>query len=81
MPSACMYLGLPFQGAVVQGANMLYVYIPLEDMLQNKAVDMAFSVDTKYRHIQGKTNVIRKLDSHSGTLYNIHRWEPKFCLL
>ena len=64
-----MHLGLPFQGAVVQGANMLYVYIPLEDICFRTKLwtCMAFSVDTKYHHIQGKANVIHKLDSHSET--------------
>ena len=42
-----MHLGLPFQDTVVQGANMLYVYMPLEDVLQNEAVGMAFSVEIK----------------------------------
>ena len=38
-----MHLGLPFQGAVVQGD------MPLEDVFQNKVVCMFFSVDTKYQ--------------------------------
>jgi len=36
-----MHLGLPFQGA-----NTLYMYMPLQDVLQNKAAGMNFSVDT-----------------------------------
>ena len=38
---------MPFQVAVVQRANMLYMYMPLEEVLQNEVVGMAFSVDTK----------------------------------
>ena len=36
-----------FQVAVVQRANMLYMYMPMEEVLQNEVVGMAFSVDTK----------------------------------
>jgi len=39
-----MCLGLPFQGA-----NMLYMYMPLEEALQNEAVGMNFSVDSQYQ--------------------------------
>ena len=54
-----MHLGL-FLGAV--GANMLYMYTPFEDVLQNKAV----GYNTKYYffNIQSKVNVIHKLDGH-----------------
>ena len=41
-----MHLGLPFQGP-----NTLYiysVYMSLEEVLQNKAVGMNFSVDSQY---------------------------------
>ena len=36
-------------GALVWGANVLYMYRPLEEGLQNKAVGMDFSVHTKYQ--------------------------------
>ena len=39
-----MHLGLPFQGA-----NMWYTYMPLEEVVQSKAVDMNFSVDSQYQ--------------------------------
>ena len=32
---------------MVQGTNTLYMYMPLEDMLQNEAVGMAFFIDMK----------------------------------
>ena len=34
-------LGLPFPGA-----DTLYIYMPLEEVLQNEAVGMNFSIDT-----------------------------------
>ena len=40
----CMHLGLPFQNP-----NMLYMYTPLEEALQNEAVGMDFSVDSQYQ--------------------------------
>ena len=57
-----MHLALPFQSA-----NMLYMYLPLEEALQNEAVSMKFSVDshsTILSHIQIEVNVIHKLDCH-----------------
>ena len=32
-----------------QGANMLYMYKPLEEVLQNEAVGVNFSVDSEYQ--------------------------------
>ena len=56
-----MHPGLPFQGA-----NILYMFMSLEEVLQNEAVGMNFSVDNQYTnsigHIQGEVNVIHKLD-------------------
>ena len=40
----CMHPGLPFQGA-----NILYMFMSLEEVLQNEAVGMNFSVDNQYQ--------------------------------
>ena len=40
----CMHLGLPFQGA-----NRLYMYMSLEEALQNKAVGMNYSEESQYQ--------------------------------
>ena len=39
-----MHPGLPFQGA-----NILYMFMSLEEVLQNEAVGMNFSVDNQYQ--------------------------------
>ena len=37
-------IGLPFQGA-----NMLYMYMPLEEVLRNEGVGMNFFTDSQYQ--------------------------------
>ena len=44
---------------------MLYMYTPLEEVLQNEAVGMNFSVGNEYQFqatSKGEVNVIHKLD-------------------